>query len=244
MKKTIAFILAALLCLGLSACGGNDAELAAMQAQLDALSQQLSTGESAEMAALREAYEALLAENEALKSELAELKSSGPASYSRESITYPPSVSEAVKASVATEEFAAMQELFREFSGSVPDSPEVTRALRYQLEDFEGENMDCYLIEISADMAHWVNEAAAEGIVEYSFHVFVDAETGVAYDSIALDSLNYSGALSTDEDKAAYLLWIFANSPADAQHISFMNNTESISWLSEAEIYFLNEELK
>ncbi len=243
MKKYISILFVLIILICLCSCGSNSSELDDMQAQLDALTQQLSNGESEKMAALREAYEALLAENEALKKEIAELKSKNPVSYSRDSITYPPSVAEAVKLAAASEEFIARQELFKEFTGSTPDKAEVKRALHYQLEDFEGEKMDCYLVEISTDTAYWSNEAANEGAIEYSYYVFVNTESGVSYNSIALDSNNYNGALSTDEDKASYLLWSFSNSPADSEYINLMNDEEIISWLSEAEIFFLNESL-
>lgn len=68
MKKLSILFLTLAMTLSISACGGNDAELAAMQAQLDALTQQIAND------GISEEQKALMAENEALKQEVAALQ--------------------------------------------------------------------------------------------------------------------------------------------------------------------------
>ena len=60
---------------------------------------------------------------------------------------------DAVSAQIQSENFAQWQELAEQFKGSAPKAPEVTSVLHYEIGDFEGEKMECYLVNISADIA-------------------------------------------------------------------------------------------
>ena len=67
MKKLISIILSFVILFSIGACGSGSDELAAMQAQIDALSQQINSSGNSELEALR-------LENEELKTKIREGK--------------------------------------------------------------------------------------------------------------------------------------------------------------------------
>ena len=104
---------------------------------------------------------------------------------------------DAVSAQIRSETFAQWQELAEQFKGSAPKAAEVTSVLHYEIEDFEGEKMDCYLVNISADIAWWDNEAAQQGTLEERYQLYVSSDGKTVMDSVSTDAGNFNGDTST-----------------------------------------------
>ncbi|MBP1581245.1 MAG: hypothetical protein J6A26_02445 [Oscillospiraceae bacterium] len=152
-------------------------------------------------------------------------------------------IADVVNETIQSEDFAQWQTLFKEFTGNTADAPEVRSVLHYQIDDFEGEKADCYLINISADIGYWINEANQEGASSNKFQICIDNTTNISYDSIHSDAANFNGDVSTAEGRALYLLWIYLNMANDDYSGSFLNDTEIVTEFSEKDIQAINDAL-
>jgi len=245
MKKYLSFILSFAILATLCSCGSNDQQFAEMQAQIDALYLQLnSEGTNAEeYEALQAENEALKAENEALKAELAQLKEDSTNQHSTAGETQQ-LIAQAVNSVIQSESFARWQELYTHFTTKAPSQPEVINAIHYQIGDFENEKMDCYLVNLAADIGYWYNEEAEQGSVESNLFIFVDKQTGTVYDSISTNAMSITHDVSTDEGRATYLLWTYGSSQLDSTaETSLLNSSEVISPLLEEDIAYINSQL-
>ena len=45
----------------------------------------------------------------------------------------------------------------------------------YVIDDFEGVKVDDYLVNITAEVAYWVNQEAEQGVANACFQVFIDS---------------------------------------------------------------------
>ena len=147
---------------------------------------------------------------------------------------------DAVSAQIQSENFAQWQELAEQFKGSAPKAPEVTSVLHYEIEDFEGEKMDCYLVNISADIAWWDNEAAQQGTLEERYQLYVSSDGKTVMDSVTTDAGNFNGDTSTPEGRATYLLWIFGGMMDGTYEGSFLNDSETVIEWSADEVAIIN----
>lgn len=181
MKKMLALLLAAMLCVGLVACGGGE----------PAQEQQM--------------------------------------------------VADAVKELIQSETFADWQSLYKEFSGEESGTPEVTNVTHYQIDDFEGKEMDCYLVNISAGIAYWHDEAAEMGAMEENLYLYIDGDSNDTIDHITTDAVNFDGDFSTDEGKAKYLLWQYWNFQNGMADGDFINQSETVTELSKGDLKMINK---
>lgn len=147
---------------------------------------------------------------------------------------------EGVNAKLSAEEFAGWQSLYREFTGEEPKSPEIANITHYQIDDFDGEKVDCYLINISADVAYWIDEGAEQGSIESNLYLIIDGKTETVYDNIATDALNAQHDTTTDYGRATYLLWIYANSQSGAYSGNYLNDSETVTELSSEDVQAIN----
>lgn len=153
-------------------------------------------------------------------------------------------VIDAVKELMAKEEFAAWEELYTQFTTEeAKNKPKVTDVTHYEIADFEGNKMDCYLVNVPVSIGHWVNEEAEQGAVEDAIYLFVDAETKTVYDSITTDALNISSNTKTELGRATYLMWIYAAMQTGLYDGNFLNDTEVVTHLTLAEIGGINRAL-
>lgn len=144
-------------------------------------------------------------------------------------------IANAVKATLHSEDFESWQNLYRDFTSQEPAAPEIAAIMHYQIDDFEGEPVDCYLVDINADVAYWVNQEEARGATENHFQIFIDSNSGTTYDSMTLNSVNFDGDVSTDEGRANYLLWILSQADG-GYNIIFLNENETLTMLTEDEV--------
>ncbi|MDO4974166.1 MAG: hypothetical protein Q4E38_08160 [Eubacteriales bacterium] len=149
-------------------------------------------------------------------------------------------VVDAVKSQIHSDTFAAWQNLAKDFKGSEPKAPEVTAVYHYAIDDFEGEKMDCFLVNISADVAYWMNEEAQQGIMNESYQIFVSADGKTVMDSISVDAGNFNGDTSTPEGRATYLLWMFGSMMNGSYEGNFINDRETVTKWTADEIAVIN----
>lgn len=149
-----------------------------------------------------------------------------------------------VNAKLSTEEFANWQSLYKEFTGNEATAPKVTNVTHYQLSDFDGVDMDCYLVTVTSNFGYWVNEEAEQGATVENLYLFIDSNTMTTYDSITTDSTNGTDDTTTEEDRATYLLWMYENIIGGFTGEPYMRNTETVAELTEADLEVINNNLK
>ena len=153
-------------------------------------------------------------------------------------------VIDAVNAKINSEEFASWENLYMEFTGTKTTlTPQVTNVTHYEIEDFDGVKMDCYLVTIAANIAHWVNEEAEQGAIDGQMFVFVDANTATSFDSITTDASNAQHDTTTEQGRATYLMWLYGEAQTGSFSGPYLNNSESVTEMSEAEIDAINDAL-
>ena len=189
MKKWIALLLAAVLCLSLAACGGNKPDEAA-------------DGEGSGLTAEQQL------------------------------------IVDAVKTEVQSERFSEWQTLYKKDMGSDPKAPEVSAVMHYEIEDFEGEKIDCYLIDITAGVCHGAPDGNT--YTDSRYGLFVSSDGKMVIDSITVDALYFNGDTSTPEGRATYLLWIFGGMMDGTYEGSFLNDSETVIEWSADEVASLN----
>lgn len=148
-------------------------------------------------------------------------------------------IADAVTAEVHSEKFAAWQASYRKNTRQDPRPPEVIDVLHYWVPDFEGEEMECYLMVISADVCYGGNQEGSH------YELFVSVDGTQVYDSITADTLHYRGDVSTYERRAAYLLWILGCMIDGNYHSSgyFLNDTERVIQWSADEVAVINSSI-
>lgn len=147
----------------------------------------------------------------------------------------------AVNEKINSEEFASWENLYMDFTGTkITMEPQVTKAIRYEIEDFDGVKMDCYLVAVGANLAYWVNEEAEQGAIDGQLYLFVDANTAATFDSITTNALNIQHDTATEQGRATYLMWIFANIEDGAYTGSFLNENEIVTEMTGEEIDAIN----
>lgn len=152
-------------------------------------------------------------------------------------------IADAVTAELHSEKFAAWQASYGENSWRDPQPPKVATVLHYFVPDFEGEEMECYLVDISADVCY--TDANGEAQRDSHYELFVSSDGTRVYDSITADIRNYRWDVSTFERRAAYLLWIL-ESMIDGNYNGsgyFLNDTERVSKWSSGDLAILNSYL-
>ena len=195
MKKWIALLLAAVLCLSLVACGGNG-----------------GNGEA----------------------------DGGDSSLTAEQQL----IVDAVKTEIQSEKFAEWQTLYKNVMGSDPKAPEVSAVMHYEIEDaefIEGEKIgkiDCYLIDITADVCNGVSDDRA--YTDSRYGLFVSSDGKMVIDSITVDAHNFNGDTSTPEGRATYLLWMFGGMMDGNYEGSFLNDREKVTEWSADEVAIIN----
>lgn len=199
---------------------------------------------SAEIAALENEINGLRERIAVLEAQVAELKqTSGGVVVTEEDPALTEEqqrIADAVSGILRSEEFALWQQNYKEMHGK-PRAAEVSGAVRYQIGDFEGEKMDCWLVSVSADAGIWMQDGG--GMALSNFQIFVDAQTGAVHDSISADAGNFDGDVSDDEGRAVYLLWNYMNDVNDPFEGSYLNSSEIIAELPEADIDAVNDHL-
>ena len=103
--------------------------------------------------------------------------------------------------------------------------------------------MDCYLVTIAANIAHWVNEEAEQGAIDGQMFVFVDANTATSFDSITTDASNAQHDTTTEQGRATYLMWLYGEAQTGSFSGPYLNNSESVTEMSEAEVDAINDAL-
>lgn len=150
-------------------------------------------------------------------------------------------VVDAVSSEIQSEKFAAWQAFYKEDSGSDPKAPEVTAVLHYEIPDFEGEEMDCYLIDISTDVRH--TNADGNSYTDSHYELFVSSDGKTVIDSISTDVPGFDGDVSTPEGRAEYLLWLFWCKAEGQPFNGFLNDSETITEWSADELAIINSNL-
>ena len=151
---------------------------------------------------------------------------------------------DSINAAFASDNFASWSALYTEFTSSTPKAPEVTHIIHYTIDDFEGSKADCYMVNISADVACWIDEAAEMGAVSENFRILIDTETQTVYDSITLNADNGEHDTSTEEGRASYLLWIYGNAVNDFETgVHFVNEEEVVSVIADEDLEAIQQEI-
>ena len=145
---------------------------------------------------------------------------------------------DAVKTEVQSEKFTEWQTLYKNFTGSAPKAPEVNAVIHYEIEDFEGEKMDCYLIDITADVCHGAPDGNTYADSRYGLFVSSDGKTVI--DSITVDAPGFNGDTSTPEGRATYLLWLFGGMMDGTYEGSFLNDSETVTEWSADKVAIIN----
>lgn len=153
-------------------------------------------------------------------------------------------VIDAVNAKINSEEFASWENLYMEFTGTKTAlAPQVTNVTHYEIKDFDGAKMDCYLVTVAANIAHWVNEEAEQGAIDGQLFIFVDANTATSFDSITTDASNVQHDTTTEQGRATYLLWMYTNIQDGSYSGSYLNDSEIVTEMSAAEVDAINDAL-
>ena len=149
-----------------------------------------------------------------------------------------------VNAKLSTEEVANWQSQYKEFTGNEATAPKVTNVTHYQIPDFDGVEMDCYLVTITSNFGYWVNEEAEQGATVDNLYLFVDGNTKATIDNITTDASNVEHDTTTEEGRATYLLWIYDNISRGNYDGNYMNDSETVTELTEADLEVINNNLK
>ena len=139
------------------------------------------------------------------------------------------------------EEWAVWGELYTQFTGEeAKNMAHVTDVTRYEIADFEGAKMDCYLVNVPVTIGRWVNEEAEQGIVEDAIYLFIDNETKTVYDSVTTDAMNGTSDTSTELGRATYLMWIYSATQTGGYDGNFLNDSEVVTHMTEEEVTRIN----
>lgn len=148
-----------------------------------------------------------------------------------------------VNAKMATEEVASWLSLCKDFTGEEAPAPKVTNVTHYHIPDFEGVEMDCYLVTVTSKFAHWVNEEAQQGALDENMYLFIDSNTPNVVDNITTDASNVKHDISTEEGRITYLLWVYGEVMAGNYAGTYLNNSETVTELTETDLGTINNNL-
>ena len=109
-------------------------------------------------------------------------------------------------------------------------SAQVTRVIHYQLDDFNGKPADGTLVNLSTGSDN--------------IQLYVDNYTGITYDSITTNAADGITDISTDQDRATYLLWMFGNLVNGSYDGALLNDSETRTEYTADELAALNSSLK
>ena len=149
-----------------------------------------------------------------------------------------------VNAKLSTEDVANWQSQYKEFTGNEATAPKVTNVTHYQIPDFDGVKMDCYLVTITSNFGFWVNEEAEQGATVDNLYLFVDGNTKATIDNITTDASNVEHDTTTEEGRATYLLWIYDNINNGSYDGAYLNDSETVTVLTDADLEIINNNLK
>lgn len=149
-----------------------------------------------------------------------------------------------VNAKLSTEEVSNWQNQYKEFTGNEATAPKVTNVTHYQIPDFEGVEMDCYLVTITSNFGYWVNEEAEQGATVDNLYLFVDGNTKATIDNITTDASNVEHDTTTEEGRATYLLWIYDSINSGHYDGAYLNDSETVTVLTDADLEIINNNLK
>ena len=149
-----------------------------------------------------------------------------------------------VNTKMATEEVANWLSLCKDFTGEEAPAPKVTNVTHYQIPDFEGVEMDCYFVTVTSKFAHWVDEEAQQGALDENLYLFIDSNTKNVVDYITTDAGNVTHDTSTEEGRVTYLLWIYGEVVSGNYEGDYLNNSETVTELTEADLEVINNNLK
>lgn len=229
MKKALALLLTLAMMLSLCACGQKATCACACTCG------QTTTENSTPPAGENESTE----EQQAV----ADTESSAPLAGENTLTAEQQIVVDAVKTQIHSETFTAWQSLAKDFKGGEAKAPEVTTVYHYTIDDFEDEKIDCYLVNISADVGFWRNEGAEQGALVECYQIFVSADGKTVMDSISTDAGNFNGDTSTSEGRAMYLLWMFGSMMDGSYEGVFLNNSETITVWADTDLNVVNDNI-
>lgn len=149
-----------------------------------------------------------------------------------------------VNAKLSTEEVTNWLSLCKDFTGEEAPAPKVTNVTHYQIPDFEGVEMDCYLVTITSKFAHWVDEEAQQGAIDEKMYLFIDNNAKNVVDNITTNASNVEHDTTTEEGRATYLLWIYDNISGGHYEGAYLNDSETVTELTEADLEVINNNLK
>ena len=125
-----------------------------------------------------------------------------------------------------------LDEAIRAYLAASPlPSAQVTRVIHYQIDDFDAKPADGMLVNLSN---------GADNI-----QLYVDNYTGTTYDSIttnAADGIDIR-SITTDEQRATYLLWMFGSLVNGSNDGAFLNDSETRTEYTADELAALNSTL-
>ena len=145
---------------------------------------------------------------------------------------------------MSTEEVTNWLSLCKDFTGEEAPAPKVTNVTHYQIPDFEGVEMDCYLVTVTSKFAHWVDEEAQQGAIDEKMYLFIDNNTKNVVDNITTNASNVEHDTATEEGRATYLLWIYDNISGGNYEGAYLNDSETVTELTEADLEVINNNLK
>ena len=146
-----------------------------------------------------------------------------------------------VKELMAKEEFVVWEELYTQFTGEeAKNEGSILDVTHYEVPDFQGVKMDCYLVNVPVNVGRWINEEEEQNIVEESIYLFIDAETLTVYDSITADAMNGTSDISTEIGRACYLMWIYSANQTGGYNGNFLSDAETVTHMTEDEVYRIN----
>ena len=71
----------------------------------------------------------------------------------------------------------------------------------------------------------------------------MDTNTATSFDSITTDATNVQHDTATEQGRATYLLWMFANIQDGSYSGSYLNDSEIVTEMNEAQIDAINDAL-
>ena len=104
--------------------------------------------------------------------------------------------------------------------------------------------MDCYLVTVTSKFAHWVDEEAQQGAIDEKMYLFIDNNTKNVVDNITTNASNVEHDTATEEGRATYLLWIYDNISGGNYEGAYLNDSETVTELTEADLEVINNNLK
>ena len=256
MKKTISLLLALVMCLSLCACGGGESAESPYEkyAKYDELFTYLETNDydsanayiqdffgvtepaptETEPVVMDDRNDAANEVAEPAPTETEPMKTVSTLTAEQQMIA------DAVRSQIQSEQFTQWQKLAEDFSGSDPKAPEVSAVWHYEIADFDEKKMDCYLVNISADVAYWINEEAGQGSMDSQFQLFISSDGKTVVDSITTDAGNVMHDTATDEGRITYLLWMFGVMMNSDFEGFLRNDSETVTKWTAEEIAVVN----